>query len=146
MSEVSAGPVGLDKAWGSGPQRIQLFRGANFDLQRESVKRNGLAAIRIDRNSGWENPFLDQFSAPTAAVETFRRWLQGTIPPQELSCYCGRGRFSAGVWLRDQRLLLLRTMPTLRGKNLACWCKPRDPCHGDVLLQIANAPLEQLEI
>ena len=39
----------------------------------------------------------------------------------------------------------------LRGRNLACWCKapvydtegtivrPGDPCHADVLLEIANA-------
>jgi len=27
----------------------------------------------------------------------------------------------------------------LRGKNVACWCKPGDICHGDVLLRIANA-------
>jgi len=26
----------------------------------------------------------------------------------------------------------------LRGKNLACWCKPEVPCHADVLLAIAN--------
>jgi hypothetical protein len=26
----------------------------------------------------------------------------------------------------------------LRGKNLACWCKPGEPCHADVLLEIAN--------
>lgn len=26
----------------------------------------------------------------------------------------------------------------LRGKNLACWCKP-GPCHADVLLEIANS-------
>lgn len=26
----------------------------------------------------------------------------------------------------------------LRGKPLACWCKPGTPCHGDVLLEIAN--------
>lgn len=26
----------------------------------------------------------------------------------------------------------------LRGKNLACWCKPGAPCHADVLLEIAN--------
>jgi hypothetical protein len=26
----------------------------------------------------------------------------------------------------------------LRGKNLACWCKPGDPCHADVLLELAN--------
>lgn len=26
----------------------------------------------------------------------------------------------------------------LRGKNLACWCKLGEPCHADVLLEIAN--------
>lgn len=26
----------------------------------------------------------------------------------------------------------------LRGKNLACYCKPGSPCHADVLLRIAN--------
>lgn len=27
----------------------------------------------------------------------------------------------------------------LKGKNLACWCKLGEPCHADVLLEIANA-------
>ncbi len=26
----------------------------------------------------------------------------------------------------------------LRGKNLACWCPLDQPCHADVLLEIAN--------
>ncbi len=26
----------------------------------------------------------------------------------------------------------------LRGKNLACWCKPSEDCHADILLEIAN--------
>jgi hypothetical protein len=26
----------------------------------------------------------------------------------------------------------------LAGKNLACWCRPDQPCHADVLLEIAN--------
>jgi hypothetical protein len=26
----------------------------------------------------------------------------------------------------------------LRGKNLACWCSADGPCHGNVLLKIAN--------
>lgn len=27
----------------------------------------------------------------------------------------------------------------LRGKNLACWCPLDEPCHADVLLELANA-------
>jgi hypothetical protein len=26
----------------------------------------------------------------------------------------------------------------LRGKNLACWCPLDQPCHADVLLELAN--------
>jgi hypothetical protein len=26
----------------------------------------------------------------------------------------------------------------LRGKDLVCWCKPGEPCHADVLLELAN--------
>jgi hypothetical protein len=33
-------------------------------------------------------------------------------------------------------------MRELRGKNLACWCKPGEPCHADVLLELANAEPE----
>jgi hypothetical protein len=29
-------------------------------------------------------------------------------------------------------------LESLRGKNLACWCKPQTPCHADVLLDLAN--------
>lgn len=28
----------------------------------------------------------------------------------------------------------------LRGRDLACWCPLDQPCHADVLLELANAP------
>ena len=28
----------------------------------------------------------------------------------------------------------------LRGHDVACWCALTDPCHGDPILEIANAP------
>jgi hypothetical protein len=36
---------------------------------------------------------------------------------------------------------LLKDIEQLRGKNLACWCKNNgdEPCHGDILLRLANA-------
>jgi hypothetical protein len=120
------------------PRRIQLHRGSKFDLQTASMKVNGLAAVRIDRNSGWENPFLDSYCTPTAAVVMFRRWLLDGIPQDELARHSGHGRFSEGAWLVNRRAALWIAMPSLRGKNIACWCRPRDVCHGDVLLEIAN--------
>jgi hypothetical protein len=35
-------------------------------------------------------------------------------------------------WHRDE-------LKKLRGKDLACWCPLDQPCHADVLLEIANA-------
>jgi len=37
---------------------------------------------------------------------------------------------------------LMAALPELRGKVLGCWCAPR-PCHGDVLVRLANPELAQ---
>lgn len=34
----------------------------------------------------------------------------------------------------------------LAGRDLACWCPLDMPCHGDVLLEIANEPIERSAI
>lgn len=31
-----------------------------------------------------------------------------------------------------------KDIESLRGKNLACWCKEGEPCHALILLEIAN--------
>ena len=31
----------------------------------------------------------------------------------------------------------------LRGKDLSCWCYLDDPCHGDVLLEVANQEMPE---
>lgn len=33
---------------------------------------------------------------------------------------------------------LITALPELRGKNLACFCALDQPCHADVLLELAN--------
>ena len=38
-----------------------------------------------------------------------------------------------------------RAIPNLRGKDLACFCPLDQPCHADVLLELANAPLREGE-
>lgn len=58
-----------------------------------------------------------RFFAPdaAAAVECYRQWL--------------------AAW-KPRSLDELRQ--ALRGKNLACWCPLDQPCHADVLLELAN--------
>ena len=41
------------------------------------------------------------------------------------------------AWLCDQADLMA-ALPELRGHDLVCWCAP-DACHGDTLIQMANA-------
>lgn len=44
-------------------------------------------------------------------------------------------------WIKTQPDLM-RDLPELRGKVLGCWCHPK-PCHGDVLLRLANGEDEK---
>jgi hypothetical protein len=38
----------------------------------------------------------------------------------------------------DIGLIHFRNIEQLRGKDLACWCKLDEPCHADILLELAN--------
>jgi len=40
-------------------------------------------------------------------------------------------------WIEKTDFLLDDTIHELKGKDLVCWCSPL-PCHGDILLEIAN--------
>ena len=42
------------------------------------------------------------------------------------------------AWITRQPDLLARAKIELRGRRIACWCKP-EACHGDVLAEIADA-------
>lgn len=58
------------------------------------------------------------------AVTLFRQWLAG--------------RDLAGQHNPARRKNLLDALPSLRGQDLACWCKIGAPCHADVLIELAN--------
>jgi hypothetical protein len=105
------------------PQRIQLSRRKGFNLQRASLALNSLPAVNVSRPFKWGNPFRLHGAPKTKLnhqllVDQFAAMLKaGQTPPFNLA---------------EIRI-------ELRGKNLACWCKPGMPCHADILLQIANA-------
>ena len=43
------------------------------------------------------------------------------------------------LW-QDQREYAINreSLADLAGHNLACWCKPDQPCHADTLIELAN--------
>ena len=74
-------------------------------------------AVYIGRGSKWGNPFrIGPDGDRAAVIAKYERWL--ARQPQ-----------------------LLRALDELRGRDLVCFCAPR-PCHGDLLLQLANATRE----
>lgn len=95
----------------SAPKRIQRKRTKGWRMPD--------GAVYIGRPTRWGNPFLLSVFTPLAAVQMFREQL--LLPDGGILPFT-REHVSA----------------ELRGKDLACWCPPDQPCHADVLLEIAN--------
>jgi uncharacterized protein DUF4326 len=91
------------------PRRIQLRRTKGW--------RKPDGAVVVARPTKWGNPHrVRDAEAAAAAVERYRADLLA-------------GRL--GVSVDDVRR-------ELRGRDLACWCRPDRACHADVLLALAN--------
>ena len=66
---------------------------------------------------------------PTKFGNQYKEHIDGTLA--EIIC-----KYEA--WLLEQPALLEKVRKELQGKDLYCYCKPGQHCHGDVLLRIAN--------
>ena len=143
-SILAPGRAALREAGGIRPARIQLSRRRGFRLPPDAVK--------VDRSTPFGNPFRVE---ATGADEPAARW------QEHLAC---RERFAAWLLspepghesreLTERRAQLLAGVETLRGRDLACWCKlcgahmrgrqigddcaECTPCHADVLLRVVN--------
>jgi len=107
------------------PERIQMQRTKGWRMPENTVK--------VDRTTKWGNPFV---VGQQYAVEGDDE--PATVESTEEAVILFRDWVESGPWYGCE------FDPTeLRGKNLACWCKPGDPCHADVLLELANTNPEQ---
>lgn len=93
-----------------------------------------------DGKPGWGIEWrMDRAINAYQAVIFFSAWLH---QPQALapmpSILNDAGRTSVREAMDARRALILSRLPELRGRPLACFCKPGCPCHADVLLEIAN--------
>lgn len=114
------------------PVRLQLSRRKGFNLQALSRATNGLEAVNVARPFEYGNVFKVGFVACGCRSS-------GECDHNTFNCETAAEaveRFRA-IPRSAKRIEKIRR--DLRGKNLACWCKPGDPCHADVLLEIANA-------
>jgi hypothetical protein len=114
------------------PKRIQRRRTKGWRLPPNTVV--------VDRTSRFGNPFTAKDCRAAGfqgtdeeikarCVEAFRVWL---------------GPFWYENWQGEEskrrRQAILNGLPRLRGKDLACFCKEGEVCHGDVLIELANKP------
>ncbi|OMQ44976.1 hypothetical protein BKP54_11250 [Ensifer sp. 1H6] len=125
------------------PVRLQLSRAKGFNLQRHSLETNGLPAAIVARPSKYGNPVteLDFTDLQSIWREMGRKPIEGTWRQHAVRCF--------DAWIGGE-IAEMGKPPTaaeirrdLKGQNLACWCKPGEPCHADVLLEIANSPARQ---
>lgn len=122
------------------PERVQLKRTRGWRMPENTKK--------VDRTTRWGNPFPVALLGRDLAVDMFRDLVSGFFDPYKLKhlsdaefneVYAAKTSFEKRLnWGCEIRSGMRHE---LRGKNLACWCKPEEACHADVLLEIANAPL-----
>ena len=100
------------------PKRIKLSRRKGFDLQRHSRALNGLPCVNVARPGKWGNIHRIGY-CPVCGVDHTRAE-------------------AVAEYEAEVSQLPETFFAELRGKNLACWCKAAQECHGDVLLRLAK--------
>lgn len=138
------------------PQRIQRQRTKDWRMPENTVY--------VGRGSIWGNPFavligtrtdplgvksdlnvvdirsdeviayhcLTKVEALSRAAFQYEALIRGAVPNHSLR--------QITLEVEPGFAALADRLPDLRGKNLACWCPLDQPCHADVLLELANAP------
>lgn len=112
----------------SAPKRIQLSRAKGWRLPPNTVN--------VARPSRWGNPFRVLNEEGFPLIEGPDRTCHNTPETRWETV-----RAEVVALFRQRALDTLPSLEPLRGRDLACWCPPGSPCHADVLIELANAPL-----
>lgn len=86
--------------------------------------------VYVGRGSKWGNPHKVGISLALNGDGSYRCM----TPADAVARY--RDEYLP-FWIGEKKL----DPAKLRGKNLACWCPLDQPCHADVLLELANKPI-----
>jgi hypothetical protein len=117
-------PVEQDpRSKSQGPKRVQLRRTKGWRLPPNTVV--------VARPTKWGNPFIvGKHGTREHCVDLFRKLCAGCLCISKDGACCAAQQGFVAMAYED--------LPELRGKNLACWCPLDQPCHADVLLELAN--------
>lgn len=98
------------------PKRIQRKRTKGWRMPE--------GAVYVGRPTQWGNPFR----VDAKATRAMREAVVGHYRYEIVRLNGGVVGFNE-FWVKQH----------LRGKDLACWCPLDQPCHADVLLELANS-------
>lgn len=86
--------------------------------------------VQLSRRRGWRMP------PNTVKVSRPTKWGNPwTYKDRRLACAAYRAWIDTAPF---GKRLAAEARRELAGKNLACWCPLDQPCHADVLLEVAN--------
>ena len=107
------------------PVRIQRKRTKGWKMPE--------GAVYVGRPSKWGNPFIIGETYPTVeCVGDCTPIDHVKIESHVDAVVAHRSLMSSPDWPDHDNL------HELRGKDLVCWCPLDQPCHADVLLELAN--------
>lgn len=92
-------------------------------------------AVYVGRGSRWGNPWRVEQHDQSG------HWFIAGPRVNPLQHPCGNeegARLVAVKLFREHAERTRLRCEDLRGKTLACWCRADQPCHADVLLELAN--------
>ncbi|WP_439593920.1 DUF4326 domain-containing protein [Microbacterium sp.] len=119
------------------PGRIQMTRNRPWRAENPD-------AVRVDRATIWGNPFHVGEEIQVTTLDHEIAMIR-TTPAIAVACYrdlmATRTSPAAPDDHPDDVAAVQRwhdAIASLRGKDLACWCALDQPCHADVLLELAN--------
>jgi hypothetical protein len=123
------------------PKRIQMSR-------QRPWRADNPDAVIVARPSVWGNPYRvgDDYLWLSGQGGDLLPWPLPTVRdpgehPNGIRVETCPDRATAVVWFRAwfESMVATGTDPApLRGRDLACWCPLDQPCHADVLLELAN--------
>jgi hypothetical protein len=121
----------------STPRRVQLSRKKGWRMPPNTVS--------VARPGRWGNPYPVIDYGLALSLRLFKETARGLWSPRNAELTLAVPATTTYQrhcdWLtRHGRHPIEAARTELRGKNLACWCPLDQPCHADVLLEIANIP------
>lgn len=138
------------------PTHLEIVAPGTSRPQPQRIKRTedwkpSKGAVWVGPRSKFYNPFAAKIKRGESGqatmtrqylVNDFRHWL--TLPLVRRMTVNGWADVAPGNWQEflgvpfAGRQPILDALPGMRGKDIVCWCSTSQPCHADVLLELAN--------